>query len=155
MYSFKERMMAQTVQSRLRRIGDLTVPNRSSYSFLRTANRHNRTIPTLVCTWGKSGPEIEDSTTAITKDIGDEGVGLLVAPLPLSETEVLLAYLLPGGVMNGPWFFRGKIQHTTAIGGGFWSQGVAITELPDGSQIPRCKALCKLTERLLPRKKSQ
>lgn len=150
MYTFQERVAAQSVQSRLRRIGDLTVPNSPLFGdSTRGIHRHNRTIPTLLCPWQNGAADISRCTVAITRDLGDEGVGLLLTH-PMPGPEVLLAYLLSDAAMPTPWFFRGTIQHNTAIGGGFWVVGVALQEFFTSQRHSSLIDLLPLAQKLLP-----
>lgn len=127
MYTFQERVSVQSVQTRLRRLGDLTVPNSPlAGDTARGIPRHNRAIPTLVCPWNGAA-DVSRCTIAITRDLADEGVGLLLTH-PVTGPELLIGYLLPDAAVSSPWYFRGTIQHNTPIGGGFWVVGVALQE---------------------------
>jgi hypothetical protein len=150
MYTFQERVAAQSVQARLRRIGDLTVPNIPPCGdSTRGIHRHNRSIPTLLCPSQHGVADISRCTIAITKDVGDEGIGLLLTH-PVSGPEVLVGYLLPDAEMQRPWFFRGTIQHNTPIGGGFWVVGVALLEFFSSQRHSSLIELEPLTQKLLP-----
>jgi len=150
MYTFQERVPVQSVQARLRRIGDLTVPNIPPCGeSTREIQRHNRSIPTLLCPSKNGVADVSRCTIAITKDIGDEGIGLLLTH-PVSGPEVLVGYLLPDPEMNRPWFFRGTIQHNTPIGGGFWVVGIALQEFFSAQRHSSLIDLEPLTQKLLP-----
>ena len=150
MYTFQERVAAQSVQSRLRRIGDLTVPNSPLIGdSSRYIPRQNRTIPTLVCPWEKEAADVARCTVAITRDLADEGVGLLLTH-PIAGPEILVVYQLPDSAMPSPWFFRGTIQHNTPLGGGFWVVGVALAEFLTSQRHSSLTPLATLAQKLLP-----
>src|SRR5262245_48903113 len=94
MYSFQERVAGQSVQAKLRRLGDLTVPNSPlAADSTRGIQRYNRAIPTLLCPWQNGAADVERSTIAITRDLADEGVGLLLTH-PITGPELVVGYLL-------------------------------------------------------------
>ncbi|HUE73888.1 MAG TPA: hypothetical protein VMP01_23610 [Pirellulaceae bacterium] len=150
MYTFQERLSSQSVQTRLRRLGDLTIPNSPlGGDTARGIPRHNRAIPTLICPWRDGAADVSRCTIAITRDLGDEGVGLLLTH-PVSGPELLVGYLLPDAAVQSPWYFRGTIQHNTAIGGGFWVVGVALLEFFTSQRHSSLIALEPWAKKLLP-----
>lgn len=150
MYTFQERVPSQTVQTRLRRLGDLTVPNSPLCGdSTRGIPRHNRAIPTLICPWKNGVADIERCTIAITRDLGDDGVGLLLTH-PVTARELLVGYLLPDAAVTDPWFFRGTTQHNTPIGGGYWVVGVELHEFLTNQRHSSLIELEPLTQKLLP-----
>lgn len=152
MYTFQERVGAHSVQTRLRRLGDLTVPNfTSAGDMTRNTHRHNRTIPTLLCPWKNERPDVSRCTMVITKDIGDEGVGLLLTH-PFTGPDVVVGFLLPDNAIPEPWYFLGTIQHNTAIGGGFWALGIALHEHLSSQWNTRLSELLPFAHKLLPPK---
>lgn len=155
MYTFQERVSAQSVQSRLRRIGDLTVPNfTTAGGVARNAHRHNRTIPTLLCPWVDNRPDVSRCAMVITKDIGDEGVGLLLTH-PFTGPDVVVGYNLPDDAIPEPWYFRGSIQHNTALGGGFWALGVSFAEYMPTQWHSGLAELLPFAQKLLPPEKTE
>ena len=150
MYTFEERIGSQSVQSKLRRLGDLTVPNSPlAGDSTRGIHRHNRAIPTLICPWVDNAADASRCTIAITRDLGDEGVGLLLTH-PVSGPELLVGYLLHDAAVSKPWYFLGTIQHNTPIGGGFWAVGVALQEFLTSKGHASLAALAPIAQKLLP-----
>ena len=150
MYTFEERIGSQSVQSRLRRLGDLTVPNSPlAGDSTRGIPRHNRAIPTLLCPWVNRGADVQRSTIAITRDLADEGVGLLLTH-PISGPELVVGYLLADAAVSTPWYFLGTIQHNTPIGGGFWVVGVELHEFVSPQKHPSLQKLEPVAQKLLP-----
>jgi len=116
------------VQSRLRRIVDLTVPNFSpELERDRIECRSNRVIPALLCAWKNDEPAMNEHAFVLTKDISSEGVGLVLNS-PFRDQELLLGFWLDPEVMAEPWLFRGNVQHLRKWGGGFWTLGVQLTD---------------------------
>ena len=150
MYTFEERIGSQSVQTRLRRLGDLTIPNSPlAGDSTRGIPRHNRAIPTLVCPWVNGAADTLRSTIAITRDLADEGVGLLLTH-PISGPELVVGYLLADAAVSTPWYFLGTIQHNTPIGGGFWVVGVSLHEFFTSRRHSSLVALEPVAQKLLP-----
>jgi hypothetical protein len=147
MFTFAPKQ-APHIQSRLRRILDLTVPNFSpELERDRVDCRSIRVIPALLCPWKDGAPLVEHHTFALTKDFSNEGVGL-VLNAPFRDQEVLLGFWLDPEAMEVPWLFLGKVQHLRKWGGGFWTLGVHLTEFVGSNMQPQCAPLAPLLARL-------
>src|SRR5262245_52250574 len=117
------------VESRLRRIVDLTVPNLSRQTQdERFEGRSNRVIPVLVCPWEADKPVTEQHLFAVTKDLSSDSVGV-VLPQPVRADAVVVGFWLGEDVMDEPWYFVGVPRSLRKIGGGFWTAGVQFTEV--------------------------
>ena len=128
MFSFTARKKAVEYQRYIRRMIDLTIPNKSnSASTERFQNRHNRAIPVLLCPWARGGPVLSECLIAITKDISDQGIGLILNA-PFAAKDVVLGFCLGEEAAAEPWFFRGAAEHNLAIGGGYWLLGIALKD---------------------------
>jgi hypothetical protein len=147
MYSFEPKKKPQ-VQSRIRRIMDLTVPN-LTYEIERdrAEDRSSRVIPALLCPWKGDGPVVAQHAFVLTKDFSSEGAGLVLKE-PFHDRDVLLGFWLGAEVMDEPWYFLGKAQHLRPFGGGFWTLGLHLTEFAPSGSFPRCAALWPLLEQL-------
>src|SRR5262245_56452505 len=109
MYSFEVRKKSTHVQSRIRRLLDLTVPNiPKGKQHGRFEDRGNRVIPALLCPWETQGPITNQSAFVLTKDFSSEGVGVLLAQ-PFRATDVVISFWLDA-FMDEPWHFLGVAQ---------------------------------------------
>jgi len=150
MFSFTARKKTVDVQRHIRRMIDLTIPNRgNSASTDRLGNRHNRAIPVIVCPWKNGKPVSSECIIAITKDVCDNGVGVILNE-PSTVEDVVVGFLVYETTAAEPWFFRGKAEHTQAVGGGFWLLGIALTEFMNEDWQAELAPLLPFAQQLLP-----
>jgi len=150
MFSCRKRDKLVTVQKFLRRITDLTTPNRAAApDRTRSEDRYNRAIPTLLSPWQDGHVDRSRCAMVLTRDISDRGVGL-IANHPFPAREIVLAYWITSDDAHEPWFFRGRIERESAIGGGFWSIGVKLVEFMNENQRPEIERLLPLAHKLIP-----
>ena len=148
MYSFEPKKTPH-VQSHVRRILDLTVPNWSpDLERDRAEDRTIRVIPALLCAWERDAPVVDQHAFVLTRDFSSEGVGVILNS-PFRDRELLLGFRLGEEVMHEPWFFLGTAQHLRRFGGGYWTMGVQLREFVGATPVKRCAALGTLMERLL------
>jgi hypothetical protein len=148
MYTFTPTARPQ-IESRLRRIVDLTVPNFNRQPpEQRFDSRSNRVIPVVICPWQDDKAAADKHMFALTKDISSDSVGI-VLPQPLVGEEVVVGFWLGAETMDEPWYFLGHAQAQREIGGGFWTVGVQFTEFLSQSNRDGIVPLAKLAH-LLP-----
>jgi hypothetical protein len=134
----------------LRRICDRTAPNNGSTPQLdRKENRYNRTLPVLIWPWQNDGPLIDQCVIAITKDVTDHGMGIILR-CEFDFPEMVLALLSGEADEAEPWFFLGHVVRSELIGGGYTILGVELTQFlnRDGSEaveplLPEAKKLLR------------
>ncbi len=132
----------------LARVCDLTTPNMAAPSCEdRVEDRHNRSIPTLICPWEHNNPHVDESAFVLTKDLSDIGIGI-VSNQPIRATEVLVGLWPDEQVADEPWFFLGDVKRIAPLGGGFWIMGVALTEFANQDHQDALRPLRSLAERL-------
>lgn len=150
MFSFTARQKTVEFQRYLRRMIDLTTPNKgTSADKARFENRHNRTIPVLMCPWENRTPIVSKTIVVVTKDIADQGVGVILNDF-FAVKDVVVGFCLQDGTATKPWFFLGATQYNVAIGGGFWSVGVALTEFMNEKWHVELAPLFPMAQKLLP-----
>jgi hypothetical protein len=136
------------VESRVRRIVDLTVPN-----FARQAqderfeSRSNRVIPVLICPWEDGKPVPDQYLFALTKDLSSDSAGV-VLPQPVRTEGVLVGFWLGEDVMEEPWYFVGRMVSQRKLGGGFWTAGIQFTEFLTSASRDAVAPLQPLAARL-------
>ena len=124
----------------IRRLCDVTTPNLSVADNNRSEDRFNRSLPVIICPWVDDAPVIEQLTVAITRDLSDQGVGL-IRNEPLTAEEVVVGFWLEGDNMDEPWYFRASVQSSQRIGGGYWLVGVLLEEFMNKNHRPRLEPL--------------
>jgi hypothetical protein len=135
------------LRATLRRICDLTSPNLPRLDDCRGEGRQNRSIPVLVTPWQDGVPVVEETTTALTKDISDSGVSLTL-PGPFRVHEIAIGFWVPDDNYNAhAWFLLGVTRESVPIGGGFWGLGVD-TVRPLG--LSEVEELVPMVEKRLP-----
>lgn len=134
----------------LRRICDNTTPNSGRTEQLdRVEDRYNRALPALVWPWQDDHAVAQQCLTAITKDVTDHGMGLILnAPLDCRDLVICLLSDTTGEVQ--PWFFLGHVVRSEGIGAGYWLMGIEISQMLN-KERPECvEFLYSQAERLLP-----
>ncbi len=148
MFSFNARKKRLEVRKYLARICDLTTPNYAAPSDEeRSEDRHNRSIPTLICPWENNLPCVDEAAFVLTKDISDAGIGI-VANQPICADDVLVGLWLEENGSESPWFFLSEVRRNAPLGGGFWILGIELTEFANHEYQNVLKPLRKLAERL-------
>lgn len=130
----------------LRRICDTTSPNMPQPGDERCDSRQNRTIPVLVTCWEKKGPVPSECITALTRDISDRGLSLTL-PAPVRFDDIVIGFWLPKTHGPEPWFFLGRVQQSTPIGGGFWGVGIEVKRVLSQAE---CRPVVKIARKRLP-----
>jgi hypothetical protein len=149
MFVFEEKAKTSQIESRLRRICDLTSPNFPRLDDLRCEQRQNRTIPVLISPWEKGVPVVAETTTALTRDISERGISVTL-PHPFRTKEIVVGFWLSEKHQNDPWFFLGITRQNVPIGGGFWGLGIELVEQLCVSSEPAIERLVSLARDHLP-----
>ncbi|MFQ5731024.1 MAG: hypothetical protein ACE5KM_03610 [Planctomycetaceae bacterium] len=135
----------------MRRIRDLTIPNYGNHvSQDRREDRHNRAIPMLMCPWQDGKPVESESLIVVTKDVCNLGIGLLLCQ-PVHSKYVVVGLHPDTNDPSQPWFFLGQTCHLTALGGGFWTMGLELTEFANAEFAREIEMLRPLMAKLRPR----
>ena len=151
LFSFSTRNKSIDSQRCIRRLIDLTIPNNGARrSTKRFEDRHNRSIPALLCPWKDGEPIVSEAVFVMSKDFADRGIGLILNH-PFIATDVVVGFSLQGITQNElPCFFLCKQRSNVAIGGGFWLLGVEVEEFVSLSYHDELKPLISMARKLLP-----
>ena len=145
MFSFDTRKRLGEVRGFLRHLVDLSSPNLPPLEGdSRSQPRSNRALPVLLAPWEHAQPVVDESTYALTKDISDRGLSLVLGQ-PFKSLEVVVGLWL-----DSPRFVLGDVRQNVPIGGGFWQIGVELTELLEAVDHPQIQTLVPLATRLVP-----
>lgn len=149
MFFTREKGEQNQLQGYLRRILDLTSPNLPRQVEFRGHDRHNRSIPVVLTPWENGMPIVSETVTALSKDISDQGLSVIISQ-PFRCDEAVVGFWLPHVQDYDPWFFRGLVRPNVPIGGGFWALGLEATELLTVSYGSEVARLVPLVTKLLP-----
>jgi len=145
MFSFDDRKRQGQVRDFLRHLVDLSSPNLPPLEGeARAQIRSNRALPALLAPWEQAQPLVDESTYALTKDVSDRGLSLVLGQ-PFKSFEVVV-----GLWVDSPRFMLGEIRQNVPLGGGFWQIGVELTALLDSAEHPQIESLMPLASRLVP-----
>ncbi len=137
------------VRPYLRSLCNLTMPYETTEIERRSDRRYNRTILTLLGPWQNDRPLVDQCTIAVTSDIADYGVRLLLNQ-PFRADTVVVGYWIASDEMSEPWFFLGNVHRNQAIGGGFWEAGIELTGFANTNYAEALAVLKPLAAKLLP-----
>jgi hypothetical protein len=146
---FDTRERLNEIRSLLRQLADLTSPNLPPLEGeFRSENRSNRALPALLAPWEEGGPVVDECTYALTKDLSDRGVALVLHQ-PFKAPQVVVGLWL-----EFPRFALGDVRQNVPLGGGFWQLGVEIVDVLEPGHYPEVESLVPLAAHLLPRGRS-
>jgi len=149
MFSFDTRKRLCEVRSFVRQVVDLTTPGLPPDSGeFRADGRSNRALPVLLTPWEDDQPVVEESTYAITKDLSDRGLSLVLQQ-PLKSVHVVAGLWL-----ESPRFALAEVRQNSPLGGGFWQLGLELVQLLDAAEFPQVQSLIPLAGWLAPRVKA-
>ena len=150
MFSFTKNRKTVDMAAYLRRICDITTPNHLGMGDEgRSENRYNRTMPVLICPWRDEQAVVEKTLYGLTSDISDRGISLTLAH-PHPADDLLLGLWASKEQSAEPWFFLGSVCSATAMGGGFWTIGVALSEYANDDYSEQLLEVRPKAEILLP-----
>lgn len=115
---------------KLRRIMDMTVPNRPVCNETRSENRYNRSLPALILPWVKDEPVLKSPEIGILQDISDSGLSLIFLNAPTHPTY-LLSFLLVNDEMPELFHFIGEVRAVRKFAPGMSTVGFVITGCAD------------------------
>jgi hypothetical protein len=150
MFALKKRSRLHEVRRYLWRVIDHSTPNLHSLAVnSRSSNRYHRTLPVLVVPCPHRQPDVDAAFCAITKDISDSGLNLILPRrCPTRRAVIGIWYVTEQDPPEDsePAFVTGLIRRCIDMGGGFWQAGVELTDIFDdqahvGLLKPRAVAL--------------
>lgn len=117
----------QQVLRRVRELSDAAAPYPKES---RDVARHSRAIPTLLVPWENERLVMREATFAVTRDLSDGGVGLLLHQ-PFRAEAVIVGFRTSDKADEeaSVQYLLAETQQNVPIGGGFWVLGLALTEV--------------------------
>ena len=109
----------------IRRLVDLTTPNRPMAENVRKAKRYNRCIPVVIADWdSKDGPITDHVGLGFTTDLSDTGFGVLTQHRPKTPDNVIAIYLPED--MTAPLYFVTVLTTYRKQPGGYHKLGYRV-----------------------------
>lgn len=109
----------------LRRVIDVTTPNRPVGPEGRSERRFNRMLPAVIAPASGRRPDVSRSMMAITQDISDRGISVVALEM-LQEEHYFVSVWPSDGGFDDPLHFRCKLANCRSIAHGFWVAGFTI-----------------------------
>lgn len=117
----------------VRRLVDLTTPNKLGGEECRATMRYNRSLPTVVIPCLQSKPQLDKLRLGITTDLSDFGIGINLVGIP-PQDEVIVAFHLPSVEGNQPWCFQCLVVNSRRTAGDIYHVGCEIADFLNLSQ---------------------
>ncbi|MFW6170708.1 MAG: hypothetical protein ACODAD_09480 [Planctomycetota bacterium] len=133
----------------VRKICDMTAPNMPRVDEGRRERRYNRSIPVIVCPWENDELVTDRCVVAITKDISDQGLSVILRHA-LDGDQMIIGFWLPAADMEEPWYFRAKRTSACPLGCGFWQIGFELQEYMTQQYREKLAELQPAARQLLP-----
>jgi hypothetical protein len=133
MFWFNRDRKRVELQATVRRIVDLTLPPMNEVT-VRTEQRFDRSLPVLIAPWESGKPLVDQASIAVTKDLSDHGVAVIVTE-PWNVSEVVVAFQIfnrqAGAVRTetDAIFIRASVRNLFSMGGGRWQLGLYLEEV--------------------------
>lgn len=125
MFSFGKKDTFVDASPKIRRLVDLTTPNRPVVDNIRQSQRYNRCIPVAIADWDdREGPLVEHVGLGFTTDLSDNGFGVLTQFKPKTPNNVIAFYLQND--MDIPWYFQSVLTTYRKQPGGFHKLGYSV-----------------------------
>lgn len=119
----------------LRRLMDLTLPNRPVPNDKRIDLRFNRTLPVVVTPWCKGMPITEDSRLGISQDLSDRGLRIIFLCEPTCDQYLITFMLVEDGAPES-FHFVTEVRNIKPFTVGAFSVGLFATDLADERTFP-------------------
>jgi len=146
MFSFRKRSTQAEVHKVTRRLLNSSCPNMPPMSGdSRWEDRSNRTIPVLLSPIADGEIQLDETATAVTKNLSSQGLALVLHQ-PFWAEGVIIGFWQNGE----PEFVRGEIRQNVPLGGGFWQLGIELTQRVAMADMPELERLVPMTSRLDP-----
>ncbi len=127
MFSFGKKDTQVDASPKIRRLVDLTTPNRPVTENARVGQRYNRYIPIAVADWNDSkGPTVDQVGFGFAIDLSDTGIGILTQ-FKLKTRDNVIAFYLPND-MDRPWYFQVDLTTYRKQSGGFHKLGYSVVK---------------------------
>lgn len=128
MFSFLSNKVAVEAAPFIRKIVDVTTPNRPVGYDQRMDRRYNRTLPVVICPSVDDRPDVRSSLMGISQDFSDHGLAVISSE-PIPEAEYFVAVWPAHEECTEPTFFRVNLVSCRNFAHGFWSNGFLVTEV--------------------------
>jgi len=154
-FSFSRRRERVEISGFIRHLVNVTTPNLPpTGGEQREQRRVNRSLPVLLAPWVGKRPLVDQAVTAMTKDIGDVSVGVVMQKPLAAVEQVALGFMLPvrdgTNLESEPSFVLGNVRQIAPIGGGYWLAGIELDRILGTSGGAHFDELVAMTKQLTP-----
>lgn len=112
----------------IRRIVDVTTPNKPVPNDARLEMRYNRTLPAIICPSHRGTPDLDSLVIAISQDFSDRGMSAITFE-PLEGEEFFFTVWPFDDSFSEPAHFRCSKRASVAIAQRIWSNRFRVEEL--------------------------
>ena len=112
----------------IRRIIDVTTPNRPMPDDQRFELRYNRTLPVLLHPWVNGKPVFGSTSIGFTRDLSDRGIGLIAISEPTAPQYVVSIWPHHEEIEE-PYHFIATLCEARVHALGMWTTGFELDEL--------------------------
>ena len=110
------------VKPHVRKLIDLTTPNKPTPDEQRLGWRHNRTLPVLMYDWKDEQPVLDSASVGFTRDLSDHGIGLFATVEPVALQHVISICASETDVYH----FVGSLREVRPFPLGIWIVGYEL-----------------------------
>lgn len=125
MFSFTRRKKLVDASPYMRRIIDLTSPNRPVANDERSEARYNRTIPVVMCP-SDASDDLSRLVMGVTTDLSDSGLGVLYHDAPIEGETLMFSFVIPTDDIDVRCFIANIETHESKFG--FMRLGLSMAQ---------------------------
>lgn len=130
-FDFLSRKKQVDVTPFIRRVIDLTTPNRPMPDDSRMELRYNRTMPVLLNPWRGKRAILDEVSIAFTRDLSDRGLGL-IALTELRDSQYVITLWPRPDEFEEPLHLLATVQDLRPLSTGLWVMGFAFDDVLNG-----------------------
>ena len=151
MFLFDKRKKRFDVQRLIRRVIDLSTPNRTPLEGeVRSEERYNRTLPVLLASFDNGEIDTECQTFALTSNLSGAGIAVTLGQ-PFRAKCVVVGF----STHERMQYVLGEVINNHPLGAGFWELSVKLTELITSDTHPQLNEFDHFSHFMQPHAKYQ
>jgi len=148
MFSFLSTKRSIEAAPYIRRVIDVTTPNRMTPQEGRRELRYNRSFPVTYCPWKKDTVFVEEVSIAFTQDLSDHGLGILSVQ-PIEYDELVVSVWPDPVALSDPYHFLASVRDRRSAAAGIWAIGLMIEGFLNESHRYELASLDKIARNVL------
>ena len=120
---------------KLRRIMDMTMPNRPVCDDSRSDSRYNRSLPALVIPMDGDVPVLSEGSIGIIQNLSDRGLNVLLDS-PTQSKRYLVSLVLENDDTTEVFHFNCEVRNENKFAGTMASVGLLVAGCADVANLP-------------------